>query len=111
MTKSNLRLAVILLTLFTGAVHLVILNISEFSVLFALNGAAYLILLAAFMGYIKPLASRVELVHYGLMGLALATIVAYFAVWGFPGFSPLGYITKAAEVLLIATTYLHLKKV
>jgi hypothetical protein len=103
-------MGVIVLTLFTAGVHLVVLNLSDFSPLFALNGAAYLVLLAAFLGYIKPLAARPELVHYGLMGVAAATIAAYFAVWGFPGFDVLGYATKAAELLLIVATYLHLKQ-
>lgn len=107
MSKANLRMAVILLTAFTGAVHLIVLNLSHIDTLFALNGLAYFILLGGFMGIIKPLAANQKLVHYGLMALAAATIVAFFA---FNGSGVLGYVTKAVELLLIVATYMHLKK-
>ncbi|TAK14201.1 MAG: hypothetical protein EPO32_02460 [Anaerolineae bacterium] len=107
MSKANLRLAVILLTVFTGIVHLVVLNLDHIDTLFFLNGIGYFVLLGAFTGVLKPLAANQKLVHYGLIGFAAATIIAFFL---FNGSGLLGYVTKAVEVLLIVATYLHLQK-
>jgi hypothetical protein len=107
MSQNSTRFIVIILGLFTAIVHLVILNISPDGVFpqFVLNGLGYFALLAAFSLRIPKGQER--LVHYGFMAFALITIIAWIAVGAR---TPLGYSTKAVEVLLIVFLWLDLQR-
>lgn len=113
MSKSRLRNSVIGLTIITAVIHLVVLNIMIYpdkgtiDPLFTLNGLGYFALLAAFMDKIPFLKGKETLVHYGLIGYTIVTIIAYF-VLGSAG--TLEYFTKADEALLVITAYMHLQK-
>lgn len=109
MSRSMNRLLILLLGLFTAIVHLVILNLGglkyQLNYFFVLNGLAYLTLLAAF--WFKFPKGQERLVHYAYMAFALVTIIA----WVFLGkpYTPLGYVTKTVEILLIIFLWLDLK--
>lgn len=102
----NNKLIVITLTVVTAVWHLTLglrdLG-SSFGIPFILNGAGYLVLLAAL--YIIPqLASYRALTRYALMAFAAVTIVAYFIVNDNPIGS--GLVTKVVEVALVAALWL-----
>ena len=114
MNKQTLRLAVIILTLITAAIHL-LLGVGSltggdtmFGVLFLLNGIGFLVLMGGVVTNSVPvLSENKSLAHYGLMAFALITIIAYVVINGFD-FGAMGIISKVDEVLLIIATYLHL---
>ena len=118
MSKSTLRIAVIALTLVTAAVHLY-LGVTSISgpmqtlgILWLLNGLGYLVLLGGITGQTPVLKDNKALAHYGLMGFAAVTIVAWVVMSGvLRGDAPdlLAIITKVDEVLLIVVAYMHLK--
>lgn len=110
MSDRNLRLIIALLTIFTAAVHLVVLNRQEIHLEFILNGLGYLGLLGAL--WFRFPAGQQRLLHYAYMAFALATIIAYFVVNGSDGLaSILGLTTKTVEVLLIVFLWLDLKRI
>jgi hypothetical protein len=101
------RTVITVLTVITALVHLVVLNLTEFSLLFALNGLGYLALLWALFNPPAFLAGRSKLVHYAFMGYALVTIIAWVVLNG--DFSdPIGVGTKIVEVLLIVALWQHM---
>ena len=109
MSKTSVRTIIILLTLFTAAVHGIVLNMQMGTIdpLFTLNALGYLTLLGALL-YNFP-AGRQKLVHYAFMAFTAVTIVAWLVING--DFSdPVGVSTKAAEVLLIVFLWLHLQR-
>src|SRR5262245_32246358 len=106
MSKSTLRIAVIVLTLITAGIHLYLgvasigdPSIRTLTVLWLLDGTAYLVLLGGVLGITPVLKDNKALAHYALMGIAAATIVA----WYFMGdrTSLFGLATKVEETLLI----------
>lgn len=116
MTKSNLRYAIILLTISTAIIHLY-LNINtgrlDFQPAFTLNAIGYFGLMVAFFKWIDLpfLHGREKLVWYFYMGYAALTIVLYFVVNGALSFSnPVGLADKTIEVLLIAALWMHKEK-
>lgn len=109
MSKTSLRYIITLLTLFTAAIHGIVLNMlmGQIDVLFTLNALGYLALLGALLWEFP--AGQQKLVHYAFMGFAAVTIIAWAVING--DFSdPIGVSTKAAEVLLIVFLWMHLKR-
>jgi hypothetical protein len=113
MSRSNLRLAIIILTLLTAAIH-VYLNFNtgtfSFQPVFTLNALGYLALLALFFKWIDVpfLRGREKLLWYAFMGYTALTLVAYFAVNGAAGFAnPVGLIDKVVELFLLIALWLH----
>ena len=66
--------------------------------LFLLNGIGYLVLVGAL--YLPQLRQYQPIVRWLLIAFAAVTIVMYFAIAGVR-FNPVGYLTKAVEVVLI----------
>jgi hypothetical protein len=109
MSKANLRIAIIVLTLITALVHLS-LNLGGIDPAFLANAIGYVVLLAVFVKWLNLgfLKGRSKLVWYVFMGFTLVTIIAYFAVNGGASFrNPVGLFTKADEVLLLIALWLH----
>lgn len=109
MSKANLRIAIIVLTLITAVVHL-LLNLASIQIPFILNAIGYVVLLAVFLKWINLgfLKGRAKLVWYVFMGFTVVTIIAYFAVNGGASFTnPVGLFTKADEVLLLIALWMH----
>jgi hypothetical protein len=113
MSRSNLRVAIIVLTLITAAIHLY-LNFNkgffELQIPFVLNALGYLALMVLFFKWVDVtfLKGREKLVWYAYMGFTALTIVAYFAVNQGASFSNyLGLFDKAAEVILLIALWLH----
>jgi hypothetical protein len=109
MSKTTLRTLIIVLTLFTAAVHGIVLNIQmgHLDALFTLNALGYLTLLGAFLFNIP--AGMNKLVHYAFIGFTAVTIIAWAIING--DFSdPIGVSTKATEVLLIVFLWMHLNR-
>jgi hypothetical protein len=114
MSQKTLRIAILVLGLFTGIVHLVILPLlggffplSDLDYLFLLNGAGYFVLLVVFFTNPQFDRGRTPLLHYAFMLYALATIVAWFLL-GDMG-DKLAWVTKLDEVLLIAALFLDMR--
>ena len=113
MTKSNLRIAILVLGLATALIHLYLnVRMGRFDFAFTANGLGYLVLLFAFFQPVKLafLAGRERLIHYVFMGFAALTIVAYFVINSQPFSDMLGLTAKAVEVLLIAALWMHLQQ-
>ena len=107
MSASSIRYMIIVLTLFTAAVHGVVLNLQmgTVDVLFTLNALGYLALLGALLAGWPP--SRSRLVHYAFIGYTAFTILAWLVVNG--DFSdPVGLSNKVGEALLVVFLWLHL---
>jgi hypothetical protein len=97
-----LRVAIVGLTIATGAIHLTLGGL-----LFTLNGIGYLVAAAAM---IVPLALAIRfrwLVRLGLIGYAATTIVGWY-LFG-PRYET-AYIAKAIEVALIALVALEFRR-
>ena len=112
MSKSNLRIAILVLGLATAFVHLYLnVRMGRFDLPFTANGLGYLVLLFAFFQPVKLsfLAGRERLLHYVFMAFAAVTVVAYFAVSMDPFGDVLGLLTKADELLLIGALFMHLR--
>lgn len=121
MNRKNLRIVIVLLTLFTAIVHAVVLNVDlgKLDPLFTLNGIGWAVLLTLFLSAEKIKSRMPEtayatfsvILHLAYMGFAIATIVAFFAFNG-PSYdtATLGYFTKAAEALLVLALYIHLQQ-
>ena len=108
MSRSTLRIVILLSALFTGLVHLVLLSIQLGgpSPIFILNGLGYLVLLALF--WFKPsfLGGRRTLLHYAFVAYAAVTIL----LWTATGTRDLtGYLTTADEVVLFVALWAHLR--
>jgi len=103
MSQRTVRMAILVLGLFTALVHLVVLNLTMGTLdpKFTLNGLGYLGLLWLFFANPGFVRGRRVLLHYAFIGFAVLTILAYF-VWGHGLADPLGVVTKLDEVLLIA---------
>lgn len=120
MTKSNLRLAIIITTVLTAVIHLYLGVIQVLGgmmggIIFLLNAGGFSGLLALFMGWlpfkVPMLSDNKTNLHYAFMGFSAVTIVAYFVVNGGAAFmNPVGLFTKAVEVVLIVALWLHLQK-
>lgn len=107
MSDRTIRTLVVLLTLYTGIVHLVVLNLGGLQPLFILNGLGYFGLLAALL--LRFPAGMQRLLHYAFMAYTAVTIVAWLIMNG--DFSdPIGVSTKAVEVLLIVFLWLDLQR-
>jgi hypothetical protein len=109
MTRSNLRLAIAVLTIATALIHFS-LNFNTgafvFQPMFTLNGLGYLGLLAALWFPLSFLAGRERLVHYVFIGYTAVTILGWVAVGAR---NIVGYGDKLIEVLLIAALWQHLQ--
>ncbi|MGB8646026.1 MAG: hypothetical protein WCF84_12370 [Anaerolineae bacterium] len=112
MTQANQRIgpmqiAIILLTLFTAAVHLY-LGVSTVDPMFLANGLGYLALVAALYLPIPQLAARHALIRWVLVAFATVTIIG----WVFIGDKTLaiGYPTKLAEIALITLLVLEARQ-
>lgn len=117
LSRTNLRWAVIVLTVFTALVHLY-LGIRSFGtvanlpILWLLNGVSYFVLLGGVLGITPVLKDRKAVAHYALMGFAVITIFAWVFLSGVLKGDPqsrLAYPDKIDEVLLIIATYMHLR--
>ena len=115
MSKSMLRVAVIVLTLITAGIHLYLgvasigdPSIRTLTILWLLDGAGYLILLGGVLGITPVLKDNKALAHYALMGIAAATILAWYALGDRT--SMFGIAIKVEELLLIIATFMHLRK-
>ena len=100
-TDVVIRTGVILLTLFTAAVHLSLLFPDP---VFILNGLGYLTLLAALYLPIPRLVPYRRAVRWVLIGYAALTVVLWVAIGER---TPLGYATTADEVALVALLVLE----
>lgn len=99
-----IQIGIIVLTLATAVIHLT-LNFPD--TLFILNGLGYIALLAALYLRIPQLADYRNLIRWAFMAFAAITIIAWIAIGSR---SPLGYATKAIEVVLIALLYMDLQQ-
>lgn len=109
MSKANLRIAIIVLTVITAVVHLA-LNFGGLQPAFLANAIGYAVLLVVFFKWVNLgfLQGREKVVWYVFMAFTLVTIIAYFAVNGGESFSnPVGLLTKADELLLLIALWLH----
>ena len=112
MSRSSVRVAILVLGLITALVHLVVLNVSFVresgtpDLLFTLNGLGYLSLLAAFFWKLPWISERRTLLHYLFIGYTAITILAWVAM-GARNF--IGYATKIDELLLVAALWRSLK--
>ena len=107
MNQKTIRRAILVLGLFTGLVHLIILpfvvwkTVDFLYISWILNGIGYLVFLWATLTEPSFLEGSRDLVHYAFIGFTAITIVAFFAL-GEPTTDRLGWVTKLAEILLIA---------
>ena len=100
-TIGPLQWGIILLTIATAGIHISLLFPD---VLFILNGLGYLTLLAALYLPIPALANYRPWVRWALMGFTALTII----LWVIMGArSPLGFIDKALEVVLIVLLFIE----
>ena len=101
-SQVNTRMIVIiLLTLATALIHLIVLNIGQISVMFALNGLGYLALLVAYYAPVAIFQKYHSLLRWGFIGYTVLTIVAWAVITGFDLTNPLALVTKAIEIVLI----------
>jgi hypothetical protein len=117
MTDRILVLAIVLLALADGILHLaldVIFSVrfprfffSSLGVLFLLNFVGYVVLAAGFLFGRRRLGSRAWVLDVLLIVYAAASILVW--VWyGFPNPMRAGYPSKALEVLLLVALAVHL---
>lgn len=115
--RSSLRIAIILLTLFTAAVHvwLGLGFLDNGGWAFVLNGAGYVTLLALLLIDWPPLARMRWIVRWLFIAYTAVTVIAWlFIGTGSPFAGPvvmsgqtlLAYADKAAEVALIVLLWL-----
>jgi len=106
MTKSNLRLGIIVLTIATALIHFY-LNVRAGQIMpgFILNGLGYLALLALYMKWVKMpfLEGRDTLLRWVYIGYTAVTIIAWIAIGSKE--DVLGYVTKVIEIFLVAALY------
>jgi hypothetical protein len=105
MSRSNLRFAIVVLTLITAIIHLVI-GLRLQGVPFILNGLGFFALLIGFIRTPPILEGREDLITYVYIGYTAITILAWVVLNG--DFSDLvGVGTKLVEILLILALGLH----
>lgn len=109
MSKSNLRMAILVLGLITGVIHAIILNVLEFDPLMLLNGLGFFVLTWATFANPKYLAGRRKLVGYLFMAYTVVTIIGFFLL-NQPPYGILGYIAKVDEALLLIALWMHKDK-
>ena len=98
-TIGSLQWGIILLTVATAVIHF-----SLILPLFILNGLGYLVLLAGLYLPIPALANYRSWVRWVLLGYTALTII----LWVIMGVrSPLAYIDKAIEVVLIGLLFME----
>jgi len=114
MSQKNLRAAILVLGIFTGVIHLVVLPLlgglvplSDLDYLFLLNGAGYFVLLTVFFTNPTFDRGRTPLLHYIFMAYAAATIIAWFVLGAMT--DKLAWVTKLDEVLLIVALFLDMR--
>ncbi len=109
MSRSTLRIVILLSALFTGLVHLVLLSIQlgEPSPIFILNGLGYLGLLVLFWFNPSFLGGRRTLLHYAFMAYTALTILLWIFAGGTRDLT--GFLTKADEVVLFVALWAHLR--
>jgi hypothetical protein len=100
------------LTVITAAIHLFLgirfISDGFFGILFVLNGIGFLAILFLVLRPVSVFAGREALLHYGLIGFAAVTILAWLVVNG--DFTDVaGVATKVVELFLIVVTWLHLR--
>ena len=107
---SRTRAIIVVTGLFTGIVHLVVLNIGIFAEegrpdpLFTLNGLGYLALLVAYFWKTPLFERRRGLVRWAFIAFTAITILAWVAVGAREGILP--YLTKLSEVVLIVAIWM-----
>jgi uncharacterized membrane protein YfbV (UPF0208 family) len=117
MNRATLRLIIIVTAVVTALVHLGLgvsglfnFGPNTFSILFVLNGLGYLALLAAlFMPNVPVFATNRGLAHYLMIFFAGLTFVLYFVLNGFSHLGGAAIVAKLAELILIASTWMHLR--
>ena len=109
MSKSNLRMAILVLGLITGVIHAIILNILEFNPLMLVNGLGFFVL--TWVTYTNPkfLAGQAKLLNYLFMAYTVVTIIGFFLL-NQPPYGILGYIAKFDEVLLLIALWMYKDK-
>ena len=106
MTKSNLRLGIIVLTVATALIHFYLnVRMGTIAPPFIANGLGYLALLVLYMKWVKLpfLEGRDSTLRYVYIGFTTVTILAWLAIGDKSDM--LGYVTKAIEISLIAALY------
>jgi hypothetical protein len=113
MKHSTLRPIILILGLITAIVHLVVLNIffiqdlGRPDLLFTLNGLGYLALTAVYYFQFTFLARVQRLVPWAFIAFAAITILAWYFMNGLR--SPLGWLTKLDELVLIIVLFLDMQ--
>ena len=96
-----LRLAIVVLTLATGWIHLTLGGL-----LFTLNGLGYAVAAAAMVAPIGPAVRFRWLIRLGLIGYVLTAIVGWFLMG--PRYD-VAYVAKGIELALIALLLVELR--
>jgi len=117
MNRSTLRILIIVTAVVTALVHLALGLAGIFggapgalSYLFVLNGLGYLALLAAlFVPNVPVFANNRALAHYLMIAYAALTFVLYFMLNGFSHLGAAAIVAKLAELILMASTWMHLR--
>lgn len=113
MNRSTYRTIILITGVITGFIHLVLLNIltmrftGSIDFLFTLNGLGFLALTAAVYLDVPFLRDYKTWVLYAFMAFTLVTIIAWIAIGAR---SPLGYLTKLDELILLASLGLYLRE-
>jgi len=114
MSQKTLRAAILVMGLFTGIVHLVLLPVlggffplSDLDYLFLLNGLGYFVLVVVFFTNPHFDRGRTPLFHYAFIAYTFATILAWFALGELS--DKLAWVTKLDEVLLIVALVLDMR--
>ncbi len=103
-TGGPLRVGIVLLTLATALIHL---QLAFPDPAFILNGLGYLTLLAVLYLPIEQVARYRSMVRWALIGYTALTIF----LWGLLGArTPIGYIDKMIEILLIFLLLLEARR-
>jgi hypothetical protein len=125
MSRSNLRIAVIVLTAITLLIHAYLgfggllrggftspRGPNMLAILWALNSLGYLGLLVVFMGYVKVAFLQGKTINWALIVFAFVTILAFVFMSGVlrgDFGNKLGLATKADEILLMIAAYMHMR--
>ncbi len=94
------RNGISLFTVITALIHF-FLGVSFNNPLFILNGIGYLVLLYVTFWPLSFLKGQASLIRWVFIVYTVLTIVLYFVMNAPADYSPLGYGTKAVEVLLL----------
>lgn len=99
MNLNRKQWGIVILTLTTAVIHFSLLFPD---LLFILNGAGFLVLLAAYIIPINYFRQKRSLIRIAFMAFTLVTIVAWVAIGdkSWPA-GMLGYFTKAVELSLL----------